>query len=209
MHEDPHRTELLTAALSITLVFAFISALMFAPSADAAPKKWDDNKGCMSCHEGIERISDIKKMAKLTCVDCHKGDGDATDIETAHKGMYANPSDLRVADEICGACHEDEIAAVKTSLHATSAGIISGTRYDFGAQTRDAIYANYDIEALHTGKPNTVASLKQIPSYDPSKPEGPDNSIGDDYLRNQCLRCHVWSDGHQRDGDYRASGCAA
>ncbi len=50
--------------------------------------------------------------------------------------------------------------------------MISGTRYDFGAQNRDAIYANYDIEALHTGKPNTVASLKQIPSYDPSKARG-------------------------------------
>ena len=64
----------------------------------SANKKTD--KGCMSCHEGIERISDIKKMAKLTCVDCHKGDGDATNIEVAHAGMYANPSDLRVADEV-------------------------------------------------------------------------------------------------------------
>ena len=89
------------------------------------------------------------------------------------------------------------------------AGVISGTRYDFGAQNRDSIYATYDIEALHKGKPNTVASFKAIPKYAPSKPEGLDNSIGDDYLRNQCLRCHVWSDGHQRDRDYRASGYAS
>ena len=33
----------------------------------------------------------------------------------------------------------------------------------FGAQSRDPIYATYDVEALHTGKPNTVASLKAIP----------------------------------------------
>jgi hypothetical protein len=37
----------------------------------------------------------------------------------------------------------------------------------------------------------------------------PGNNPVDDYLRNQCLRCHLWSGGHERTGDYRASGCAA
>ena len=31
----------------------------------------------------------------------------------------------------------------------------------------------------------------------------------DDYLRNQCLRCHIWTEGAQRPGDYRGGGCSA
>ncbi|MDJ0881109.1 MAG: hypothetical protein QNJ56_05615 [Gammaproteobacteria bacterium] len=199
------------AKLSWSRVFLILisSCLFLSGSVFAASKKWDDNKGCMSCHEGIERISDVKKMKNLTCVDCHKGDGDAKTEEAGHKGMYANPSDLRVVNETCGECHEEEVAQVTTSMHATMAGLISGTRYDAGTQDKHSKYATYDVKAINTGKPMTVASFKQIPSYDPSKPEGPENSIADDYLRNQCLRCHLWSDGHQRDGDYRASGCAA
>ena len=89
------------------------------------------------------------------------------------------------------------------------AGMISGTRYDFAAQDREPKYATYAVDGGKADAKGAVASLDQIPQYDPSKLEGPENSIGDDYLRNQCLRCHLWSDGHQRDGDYRASGCAA
>ncbi|TKB54980.1 multiheme c-type cytochrome [Ferrimonas aestuarii] len=182
-----------------------LAAALMAPAYAA----WDSDKGCLSCHEGIEQFSDTKVMSKLSCTKCHNGDGKATELELAHKEMWANPTDLRVVDQTCGKCHKKEVANAKTSLHATSAGKISGTRYDFGAQTRDSIHATYDVKALKTGREGTVAELTQLPSYDPTKPESDTNSIGDDYLRNQCLRCHIWSDGHQRDGDYRASGCAA
>ncbi len=171
--------------------------------------QWDENKGCLTCHEGIEQFSDIDTMADLTCVDCHNGDGDATTLATAHKDMWSNPTDLRVVDKTCGTCHNEEVENAKTSIHATMSGMISGTRYNFGSQSRDSIHATYDVKALKTGREGTVAELTQLPSYDPSQPESDTNSPGDDYLRNQCLRCHLWSDGHQRDGDYRASGCAA
>ncbi|MCK8044932.1 hypothetical protein MSG37_08545 [Shewanella sp. 1CM18E] len=171
--------------------------------------QWDENTGCLSCHEGIEQFSDIDMMAELTCVDCHNGNGDATTLENGHKNMWANPTDLRVVEKTCGSCHSEEVDNARTSLHATMAGMISGTRYNFGSQTRDSIHATYDVKALKTGREGTVDSLTQLPSYDPSKAESGTNSPGDDYLRNQCLRCHIWSDGHQRDGDYRASGCAA
>ncbi len=164
---------------------------------------------CLTCHEGIEKISEVPGMAHLTCTDCHKGDAKATVAEAAHKGMYANPSDLRVVGETCGTCHPEEVQNAMKSLHATSAGKISGTRYNFGAQGREGIYANYAVKDDKPEGKYAVAELKELPYYDPKKPEGPDNSSGDDYLRNQCLRCHIWSDGHQRDGDYRASGCAA
>lgn len=164
---------------------------------------------CLTCHEGIEKISEVPGMAHLTCTDCHMGNGEAAGKEAAHWDMYANPSDLRVIDKTCGTCHPAEVENATKSLHATSAGKISGTRYAWGAQGREAIYANMAVTDSNPEGKDALASLKALPYYDPNKPEGPENSPADDYLRNQCLRCHIWSDGHQRAGDYRASGCAA
>jgi len=190
-----------TMRKSLILIAAICFATLSTP-IHAAEK-------CLTCHEGIEQISDVEEMNELTCTECHMGDDEAAEADAAHKGMYANPSDLRVVENTCGGCHPDKMENVKKSLHATSAGKISGARYAQGAQTRKSIYANYSIEDDNPEGKFAVASLAQIPVYDPSKPEGPTNHLIDDYLRNQCLRCHVWSDGHQRDGDYRASGCAA
>jgi hypothetical protein len=164
---------------------------------------------CVTCHTGIEQISSVAAMSSLACTFCHMGEAEGTTQEAAHEGMYANPSDFRVVEQTCGLCHSTEVGNLKKSLHATMAGMISGTRYAWGAQDRDAIYATYEVEDDNPQGEHAVASLTQIPTYDPGSPEGPDNNPGDDYLRNQCLRCHLWSDGHQREGDYRASGCAA
>lgn len=177
--------------------------------AIAVPATGQAAETCLSCHEGIENISEVKGMVELTCTDCHRGQAAASTAEEAHRGMYANPSDMRVVNETCGGCHPDEVDRVRKSLHATSAGIISGARYAQGAQGRASRYANYAVKDDRPEGQYALSSLDQIPLYDPSKPEGPGNHIVDDYLRNQCLRCHVWSDGHQRDGDYRASGCAS
>lgn len=162
---------------------------------------------CLTCHEGIEKISDGPVMGSLSCTACHKGNADAVDKQQAHAGMYANPSDLRVAAKTCGACHPKDLENAMKSLHATSAGKISGTRYAWGAQGREGIYANQPVE--NPGAKKGVKALKSLPSYNPKKPEGAENSPSDDYLRNQCLRCHLWSGGNPQDGDYRASGCAA
>lgn len=127
--------------------------------------------------------------------------------------MYANPTDLRVIGETCGTCHEEYVDNIAKSLHGTSAGIISGTRYTWSAQAdKNAIYATYAVEDKDgdVKAENALPSLKELPYYDPNKPISATNHPADDYLRNQCLRCHVWSTGHQRaGGDYRASGCAA
>ena len=152
-------------------------------------------------------------MSQLTCIQCHKGKSDGKTKEDAHTGMYANPSDFRIVGETCGTCHPDEVSNNKKSIHATMSGMISGTRYDNAAQdTKNSIYATYDItddDGNVPKKKGAVRSLKQLPTYDPSKPLSMTNHLADDYLRNQCLRCHLWSSGHERDGDYRGSGCAA
>ena len=165
---------------------------------------------CVACHEGIEPISENPDIHDMSCAECHLGDPDATSAEAAHQGMYANPSDFRVIEDTCGLCHYEIVEAVTKSLHATSAGIISGTRYAAGLQKKgDSDYATYEVMDEEPEGPRAVEKLAQLPMYDPSKPESATNHPVDDYLRNQCLRCHIWSDGHQRDGDYRASGCAA
>ena len=176
--------------------------LLTAPAWGAAVQE-----KCLSCHEGIEKIADGPVMGKLSCTDCHQGNAGSVDKKQAHTGMYSNPSDLRVADKTCGTCHPKDLENARKSLHATSAGKISGTRYAWGAQDRKAIYGNYPVE--NPGAKKGVTALKGLPSYDPQKPEGPENSPADDYLRNQCLRCHIGNIGAQQDGDYRASGCAA
>ena len=127
--------------------------------------------------------------------------------------MWSNPSDYRVAGETCGQCHDDILSRSRRSLHATSAGIISATRYTWAAQdTKDAIFANYEVgddDGRVPLKKGAVAGLKALPSYDPKSPDGPLNSPADDYLREECLRCHLYSYGAERPGDFRSSGCAA
>jgi hypothetical protein len=170
--------------------------------------------GCESegCHQGIENIG-VTNMRNFQCVKCHKGDDAAFGKDAAHTGMYANPSDLRVIDETCAQCHAPIVEKVKKSLHATMAGMISGTRWTWGAQdTKNAIFATYDINDTDGDVPTgsgALPSLQKIHQYDPCLLEDYNNTPADDYLRNQCLRCHVWSGGHERAGDYRASGCAA
>ena len=196
----------LTMFLAAAL-FLFLTTLQAAAKSGAGPAVGCDIAGC---HAGIEPTSPTMDFG---CTICHKGNGNTKNKRKAHEGMYANPGDLRVVNETCGICHGDVVQKAMKSLHATSAGVISGTRWAWAAQDiKNAIYANMavtdndgDIPA-HKG---ALAELQKIPMYDPSQPESFTNSPADDYLRNQCLRCHLWSGGHERDGDWRASGCSA
>jgi hypothetical protein len=65
-------------------------------------------KGCLSCHEGIEDISAVMTAADVNCVTCHLGNPLGTTKEEAHRGMYANPSDFNIIDKTCGQCHGDK-----------------------------------------------------------------------------------------------------
>lgn len=147
---------------------------------------------CLTCHEGIEAISDTHDF---TCVECHQGNDSAKGMATAHKGMYSNPSDGKVVAKTCGTanCHGEQLHKVETSLMATAAGEINATRYAWGAQ--DSVNAVYGVD--------NVGGLKTIPTYKES------GELVDDMLRKKCLRCHINSPAPNRLGDYRATGCAA
>jgi hypothetical protein len=155
------------------------------------------------CHVGMEPIA--PKM-DLECPTCHAGDGETNNKTEAHTDMYVNPGAFDVVDDTCGSCHPDQVEAVRKSIHATSAGIISATRYAWGAQDRESVYSNYDVSDDDGDVPTgtgAVGSLEQLPTFDES------GNPADDYLRNQCLRCHIWTEGAKRAGDYRSSGCTA
>ncbi len=169
--------------------------------------------GCLDCHQGIEKIADNSAMSTLSCVFCHRGNPEGKTEKEAHQGVWRNPSDLRVISFTCGKCHQAIVSRLKKSLHATSAGIISAARYTWAAQeARRALYATYPVRDQDGDIPRRRGALLQLfglPAYDPRKPLSSTNHPVDDYLRAECLRCHVWTRGKERPGDYRASGCAA
>lgn len=185
----------------LALMSLALAALLLPPAAPAA----DPPAGCLTCHQGIEAVGEAHSSAE--CIDCHQGNPDGKTKEAAHQDFFKNPGDLNIVEETCGMCHDEYVRRLKRSLHATSAGVISGARYLWAAQkTKNALYGVRAVEDDLGAVPEergALEALEQLPTFDQSK------QPVDDYLRNQCLRCHVWTKGAQRHGDYRGSGCTA
>ncbi len=55
------------------------------------------------------------------CETCHKGDPKAAEKSAAHQGLIGRPS-FQQPEAVCTACHEKEVANVKTGLHVTVRG---------------------------------------------------------------------------------------
>ncbi len=127
------------------------------------------NEGCLSCHGGIEPMHK-NEAVKLGCIDCHGGNALAKTMAEAHIKpkfpelwktsanpvrsytflndespefiKFVNPGDLRIADETCGPCHQQDVLNVKKSMMTTSSlfwggaayqnGIVSSKHYFFG-----------------------------------------------------------------------------
>lgn len=185
---------------------ALVSVLAVFAVAQELPKaKNAQDKNCLACHVGIESIGG--KMDDLACVTCHKGNPNATSKEAAHDGMHRNPGDYSVAQETCGACHPDHLRNSLKSLHATSAGIISGARYLWAAQPgRGSVYGNKTVKDDDGDVPKGRGGLEKLDAL-PTFAESGQHI--DDYLRKECLRCHLGTEGKKSRGDYRASGCTA
>ena len=146
---------------SILLMFVLFA---FAIGANAA------DKGCMSCHNGLEDIrhqdSDMMKQIKALgaglgdpdgCTVCHGGDVKATKKEMAHKGAPNHPGGLEafvrdpgsiwIADKTCGLCHATTVSNMKKGLMATEAGKIQGNLHSWGSEpTKKVKFANYDVK---------------------------------------------------------------
>lgn len=180
----------------LPILLILFSVLYLPGGLSEVSSSVSEYNGCLKCHEGIESIGESHQ--NLACEDCHQGRPDANTKKEAHANLYQNPGDLNIVENTCGICHEDSVKKVKKSLHATMAGVISGSRYLWAAQKeKNALYAVRPVEDKDADVPEelgAVKSLEPLPHYKDSK------QPIDDYLRNQCLRCHLWTKGNQRRG---------
>ena len=144
---------------TVTLLFfsnIYAQSDLIRQSLEEAFKK---SEGCLFCHNGIEKMHKSPAV-KLGCTDCHGGNAQVKTIKEGHvKPKYAdkwktsanpvrsytllnkekpefvkfaNPGDLRVADEACGPCHAEEVLKVKKSMMTTSTLFWGGAAYNNG-----------------------------------------------------------------------------
>lgn len=128
------------------------------------------DKGCMSCHNGLEDIrhqdSDMMKQIKALgeglgdpngCTVCHGGNVKASTKKEAHKGAPNHPGGLEafvrdpgsiwIADKTCGMCHATTVSNMKKALMQTEAGKIQGNLHSWGSEpTKKVKFANYDVK---------------------------------------------------------------
>jgi len=189
---------------------------------------------CVFCHKGISEIGKAHPL-NFGCTVCHGGDGNSEDKEAAHltliydpeaKTGKRNPSSLSVVDKTCGQayCHSghfqkdrNHIERVKKSMMGNLAGMISGLRYQWGAQgNRKSSYGVHAIKDKDGDVPlgkGALSKLMALPLFtDEEVRSGADNRlvshhVGDRILKDSCFQCHIDSPG--KPGSFRSQGCAA
>src|SRR5436190_404247 len=198
-----------TAPVLVALALVLGGAVAVdAAAAHAARAARGDQ--CVSCHRGIEEVHPKKPLA---CTTCHRGDAKATDPKKAHAGMWANPSDLRVVEHTCGACHTTIAKKVKANIMAHRSGTQSGSLFPNGLQsTKEAVRFSMAPEptlpgvALPKGHPLPAGA---VPRLDPLPTFAQSGDPFFDLLRKECTSCHLWTPAKGLKGNVRATGCAA
>lgn len=85
-----------------------VALALAGPAAAEAPPA---RNGCVECHGNVleEAGPDVHGTARLSCVDCHRGDPSTDDMDKAkdpRKGFVARPRGWAAA-QLCGSCHSD------------------------------------------------------------------------------------------------------
>jgi LVIVD repeat-containing protein len=212
-----------------------IPALLLLAAQDGVAPGGPGSDGCLSCHSGIE---EIHPWQRISCVECHGGDGAATTKEGAHVRpgkeipndesvvpldhdlpfrRFRNPSDLRVLDRTCGICHAADCSALSKSLHGTTAGHLSDGLYENGVvrdrRSRFALFPAADEDGVVPK--SGFRRIPGLPRFDPSADPRRVSSHFADVPRKSCAQCHLYSEGRAvrgrlgMDGDYRGHGCSA
>ncbi len=170
---------------------------------------------CLTCHFGIEDLSDSHPNSVFGCVICHGGNGPDLTVTGAHLGLRGgrNPARLDLAPKSCGttrpdlgACHSgrndallDRVTNVPRSLMATNAGIISILRFQWGLSESSA--PEFGIRSVTDG----ATSLKAMPH---ERLEDGGFSLANSHFRKFCAACHLWTPRH-RENMGRLQGCPA
>ena len=162
---------------------------------------------CLTCHNGIEEISESHPVDVFGCVVCHGGDPLSLD-QAAHRNLLGpggNPADLSVAGQTCGTaqCHggdldsnRNHIARTQLSLHATYAGAITEV-----LQTQN-ISGHYGIDEIVASEYGPVGTIDSLLAFDPS-------AFSQPAFAQNCLACHLDAQPADASHFYRGSGCAA
>jgi hypothetical protein len=143
---------------------------MTATARGVSPQTAASNPGCVGCHKetGDPHPGDVDR---LTCTDCHGGNGTATAKEQAHTARpsnpekwhssanphesytllnnenwawirFVNPSDSRVAPSICAKCHAGHVNSTQIGSMMNSAQVYSTALYNNGSVPfKDARFA--------------------------------------------------------------------
>lgn len=159
-------------ALCVLFVLSIIGILSSEASAkDAASAALAKEKGCMSCHEGIEQFTDGPMMEQIMamgedygdkggCVVCHGGNPMATTAEKAHAGapkelteadgphtFYPDPGSIFIGDRACGQCHQGYAERLMKSLMNTEAGKLQGNLWAWNVQKdQKVVWGNYNLK---------------------------------------------------------------
>ena len=163
-----------------------LAGLLGACSQTEAPPPAAAVNLCIHCHEDSEAgFNPAHAFAADACTVCHAGDAEAVAEADAHFGLIAFPGNLDNADRACGACHGEQVAAVKGSLMHTARGMVHTTRL---------------VVDGHPGEPATQ-NLQSLGS-----------SVADSMLRKQCASCHLGQPKTRHSQDVtndRGGGCLA
>ena len=116
--------------LPIIIALYFLSSAAGAVGPESVSAALAKEKGCLSCHEGIEKFSTGAMMESIAalgadvgdpggCVVCHGGTPGATTRDAAHSGtpadlkeadgpqlFYPDPGSVWIAKNTCGQCHD-------------------------------------------------------------------------------------------------------
>ena len=175
---------------------------------------------CLTCHEGIEQISDSHPTDVFGCVICHGGDRLSLDEEAAHETLIGseaapgNPSDLSVVEVSCGGtdCHSgdvanarDHIERITRNVHTTYAGAINRVLDDRELRPAGTYYGTVSVRDPDVQHPNAVAELLQ---FLPESFETPEVTR----FASECLTCHIASQqasDTSEEGYYGGTGCAS
>jgi hypothetical protein len=144
-------------ALAVAVGGILAGAGVSPARAQTKPAAAPSSATCESCHAGIEPMH---QNVDLGCVECHGGDGTQKEKDKAHvlprqKDLFKsaanpsstygalnlespefirfmNPSDLRIADKVCGDCHGPIVDAVRRSIMATNPMVFHAGLYNNG-----------------------------------------------------------------------------
>lgn len=231
---SPHESTLYPVAENLNEV-SVTAVLPDYPWIRVSEYRGYTSEKCVACHRGISPIGKSHPLS-FGCTVCHGGNGSAEVKDEAHSTLIydpkaktgkRNPSSFEVVDKTCGQayCHSghaqkdrNHIERVKKSMMGTLAGMISGLRYQWGAQGHQgAVYGVRSVEDKGGGdldlNKGSLSQLKTLPVFSDQEMDPPagkslvSRHIGDHLLKDQCFQCHIDSPG--KSSEFRSQGCAA